>query len=236
MSWSPMSTTRRSTTPTAHHLFRVLRVARRRDGHGHRRSRSVAAVPCGRGEALEPTGASTRRRRTRAAVHGRLRDPQGRSPGVDRAEADRDRHRPDRAAPRRAIGRALGGRSGRTGTSTSSQRVAVEALQQSRGVWLPEIVGPVPAARCCTAVAGGRAGRAAAGRRRPTAWRSGRRADGPTASSSWPSTGIDSAPTVLRVETAAVAGSGSAGDRRAADRHAVVRVRGRLPTQRSRLD
>ena len=128
---------------TAHHLFRVLRV---RDGDavtvtdGHGRWRACRAVG---GELLadvEATAAAARSATTTVA----FAIPKSDRPewivqkltelGVARivllhAERSVVRWEPDRAARHVA----------------KLRRVAVEALEQSRGVWLPDIVGPVPA-------------------------------------------------------------------------------------------
>ncbi|HEX6659770.1 MAG TPA: RsmE family RNA methyltransferase [Ilumatobacter sp.] len=129
--------------PTAHHLFRVLRV---RDGDpvtvtdGHGRWRACRAAG---GELLadvETTAAAARSATTTVA----FAIPKSDRPewivqkltelGVARivllhAERSVVRWEPDRAARHVA----------------KLRRAAVEALEQSRGVWLPDIVGPVRA-------------------------------------------------------------------------------------------
>jgi 16S rRNA (uracil1498-N3)-methyltransferase len=131
--------------PTAHHLFRVLRV---RDGDpvtvtdGHGRWRACRAAG---GELLaeadpEATAAAARGATTTVA----FAIPKSDRPewivqkltelGVARivllhAERSVVRWDPERAA--RHVSKL--------------RRVAVEALEQSRGIWLPEIVGPVSA-------------------------------------------------------------------------------------------
>lgn len=128
---------------TAHHLFRVLRVrdgdpVTVTDGHGGWRACRAAG-----GELLpdaETTAAVSRSATTTVA----FAIPKSDRPewivqkltelGVARivllhAERSVVRWEPDRAARHVA----------------KLRRVAVEALEQSRGVWLPDIVGPVPA-------------------------------------------------------------------------------------------
>ncbi len=141
---------------TAHHIFRVLRL---RDGEtvtvtdGRGRWRPCRVVA----QALEPTGPSHA-----TGARGRLFTvafaiPKGERPewivqkltelGIDRivvlhAERSVVRWEADRA--HRHIDKL--------------QRVAIEALQQSRGLWLPEIVGPVRRDRRGDGGPGGRTG------------------------------------------------------------------------------
>jgi 16S rRNA (uracil1498-N3)-methyltransferase len=84
------------------------------------------------------------------------------------------------------------------------RRTAIEALQQSRGIWLPEIVGPVPAGDVLSALAIAEPGG------RPLMPTDRGIAVGPEGG--WSDVELDSAadrvslgPTVLRVETAALA-------------------------------
>ena len=178
---------------TAHHIFRVLRL---RDGE-------TVTVTDGRGRwrPCRVVARGTRARRVRHTrrdareppAHGRLRDPQGRSSGVDRAEADRARRRPDRRPPHRTFGRPLGGRSG-----PPAHRQAAACGHRSA----PAIARIVVTR---DRRSGGRDRRGARRSRSPnraavhsppatTGSRSGRRADGPTASWRWRSIGSISAP------------------------------------------
>jgi 16S rRNA (uracil1498-N3)-methyltransferase len=129
------------TDDAAHHLFRVLRVREGEsvtitDGHGCWRSMRVA------GDGLEPTR-EVRIERERA-------DP------VTIGVAIPKRDRPEWIVQKltelgvarivflhadRSVVRWSGERAGRH--IAKLRRVAVEALQQSRGVWLPEVAGPV---------------------------------------------------------------------------------------------
>ena len=189
---------------TAHHIFRVLRL---RDGEtvtvtdGRGRWRPCRVVA----QALEPTGPSHA-----TGARGRLFTvafaiPKGERPewivqkltelGIDRivvlhTERSVVRWEADRA--HRHIDKL--------------QRVAIEALQQSRGLWLPEIVGPVPATDVVTVVPvaepGGRP--LAAGDDGVAVGPEGGWSDGELEMAV---ARIDLGPSVLRVETAAVAGA-----------------------------
>ena len=94
--------------------------ARRRRRHRHRRPRRLASVPGGRRRCRARRPTSARPPRRSSAMHRGVRDPEGRSTGMDRPEAHRDRCRPHRVAARRTLGRALGCGSSATGTSRSS--------------------------------------------------------------------------------------------------------------------
>ena len=127
----------------AHHVFRVLRVS---DGQ------LVSVTDCGGrwrvcravGGALEPDGAVVDEPRPTAPVTIGFAIPKQDRPewivqkltelGVDRIvllHADRSVVRWDTAKADKHVGKL--------------NRVAVEAVQQCRRVWVPEVVGPVPA-------------------------------------------------------------------------------------------
>jgi 16S rRNA (uracil1498-N3)-methyltransferase len=131
--------------PTAHHLFRVLRVGDGdsvtvTDGQGRWRACRAAG-----GELLaEPDAEATAAVARSAMTTVAFAIPKSDRPewivqkltelGVARivllhTERSVVRWEPDRAARHVA----------------KLRRVAVEALEQSRGVWLPDVVGPVPA-------------------------------------------------------------------------------------------
>ena len=91
----------------------------------------------------------SRRRLTRNATapmsRSVVRDPEARPSGVDRPEADRARCGTDRVHPCRTVGGAVVPERA-TKHLPKLRRVAAEALQQSRGLWLPVVEGPVDAA------------------------------------------------------------------------------------------
>ena len=190
----------------AHHLFRVLRAARRRGRSPsatvpggwrlHRGRRRGVCVPTGERSCASAAGSCT----IAAAI------PKGDRAGVDGAEAHRDRRRRIVLVHCAAQRGALGGRAWLRASSQRLRRVAREAAMQSRRVWLPVVRGPAAVRRrrrlpgAVLADPGGRAGprRQPCRRRHRPRGRVHRRGTG---RGRLPPVGLGD--TVLRVETAA---------------------------------